>query len=162
MGSNQLCDPGQVMLSLSFFLSFFFWCLFILETERQSTSGWGAERARDRIRSRLQALSYQHRARCGVRTHEPWDHDLSWSRTPNQLSHPGAPCWLSSSISLCWNQKLKQKNSSGLFQNLTKKKAFWVYMRVKPDWNIKGQEVNKYFTLNLAAYIFWENSNNRK
>ena len=53
----------------------------------------GAEREgeRHRIQSRLQALSCQHRARCGARTHRLWDHDLSQSRTPNRLSHPGAP-----------------------------------------------------------------------
>ena len=41
--------------------------------------------------NRLQALSCQHRARRGARTHELWDHDLSLSRTLNRLSHPGAP-----------------------------------------------------------------------
>ena len=33
----------------------------------------------------------QHRAQRGARTHRPWDHDLSWSRPLNRLSHPGAP-----------------------------------------------------------------------
>ena len=54
-------------------------------------SGGGAEREGDRIWSRLQALSCQHRARCGAQTHELWDHDLGQSQTLNQLSHPGAP-----------------------------------------------------------------------
>ena len=49
------------------------------------------ERGRHRIWNRLQALNCQHRALHGARTHELWDHDLSWSRTLNQLSHPGAP-----------------------------------------------------------------------
>ena len=39
----------------------------------------------------IQALSCQHRARRGARTHEPGDHDLSRSQTPDPLSHPGAP-----------------------------------------------------------------------
>ena len=41
--------------------------------------------------SRLQALSCQLRAWHGARTHEPGDHDLSRSWTPNRLSHPGIP-----------------------------------------------------------------------
>ena len=40
---------------------------------------------------RLHALSCQHRARHGARTHKLRDHDLSPSRMLNQLSHPGAP-----------------------------------------------------------------------
>ena len=44
-------------------------------------------------RSRLQSLSCQHRPWHGAPSHELWDHDLSWSRTPNWLSHPGAPCF---------------------------------------------------------------------
>ena len=49
------------------------------------------ERKKHRIWSRLQALSCQHRAWCGAQTHELWDHDLSQSRMPDWLSHPGAP-----------------------------------------------------------------------
>ena len=49
------------------------------------------ERGRHRIGNRLQALSCQPRARRGARTHGPQDHDLSRSRTPNRLSHPGTP-----------------------------------------------------------------------
>ena len=79
----------------------FFFLMFIFgERERQrqsmSTGGaWGsrggAERGRHRIRSRLQAPSCQHRARCGTRTRKPRDHDLSQSQTLNWLNHPGAP-----------------------------------------------------------------------
>ena len=39
----------------------------------------------------VQALSCQHTARLGAQTHEPWDHDLSQSWMPNQLTHPHAP-----------------------------------------------------------------------
>ena len=53
-------------------------------------NGGGSERGRHRIWNRLQALSCQHRAWCGARTHGPRDHDLSWSRMLNWLSHPGA------------------------------------------------------------------------
>ena len=57
----------------------------------ESVSRGGAERGRHRIQSRLQALNYQHSTWCGARTREPQDHDLSQSRTLNQMSHPGAP-----------------------------------------------------------------------
>ena len=43
----------------------------------------GSEREGHRIWNRLQALSCQHRARRGARTHWPWDHDLSRSRPLN-------------------------------------------------------------------------------
>ena len=59
------------------------------ETEHEQRRG--RERGRHRIWSRLQALSYQHRVRHGAQTPEPWDHDLSRSRSLNRLSHPGAP-----------------------------------------------------------------------
>ena len=75
--------------SFSIFLKIYlFW-----ERERKTESEWGRgrERGRHRIRSRLQALSCQHRAWCGAWTHELRDHDLSWSQTLNQLSHPGVP-----------------------------------------------------------------------
>ena len=41
--------------------------------------------------SRLWALNCQHRARREARIHKPWDNDLSWGWTRNQLSHPGVP-----------------------------------------------------------------------
>ena len=62
---------------------------FIYERERQ-TDRQTNQRGRHRIWSRLQALSCQHRAQCRARTHEPWHHDLSQSRTLNLLSHLGA------------------------------------------------------------------------
>ena len=65
--------------------------IYFWDRERQSMNGRGSERGRHRIWNRLQALSCQHRARRGSRTHGPRDHDLSRSQTPNRLSHPGAP-----------------------------------------------------------------------
>ena len=73
--------------------------MFIFERERERererasahTQRRGREREGDRIWSRLQALSCQHRDRRGAQTHKLWDHDLSWSQTLNRLSHPGAP-----------------------------------------------------------------------
>ena len=59
------------------------------ERERQSASGGGEEREGDtesEAGSRLQAVSTKPDA--GL---EPRDHDLSRSRTFNQLSHAGAP-----------------------------------------------------------------------
>ena len=77
--------PDIIYLLLRFYLV-------LRERERQSTSGGrGRERMRHRIRSRLQALSCQHRVRCGTWTHERWDHDLSPSWTLNRLSHSGVP-----------------------------------------------------------------------
>ena len=74
-----------IHITCSFFLiKFFNVCLFL--RERESRGG-----GRHRLRSRLQALSCQYRAWCGIWTHEPWDHDLSWSQMLNWLSHPGAP-----------------------------------------------------------------------
>ena len=55
------------------------------------SGGRSRERGRHRIWNRLQALSCQHRAQRRARTHGPRDHDLSWSRTFNRLSHPGTP-----------------------------------------------------------------------
>ena len=59
---------------LIFFLTFY---LFLRQRETEHERGWGRERGRHRIRSRLQALSCQPRARCGARTHGPRDRDLA-------------------------------------------------------------------------------------
>ena len=81
-----------------FFLTFIhFW-----EWERQSTSRGGAEREGDRIWSRLQALSCQHRAWCRAQTYGLRDHDLSWSRTLNRLSHAG-------DLSLFFYERIKSR-----------------------------------------------------
>ena len=77
------------------FILFFFFLMFTYSRERdwdRVRVGEGQrERGRHRIWSRLQALSCQHRARRGARTHRLWDHDPSRSGTLNRLSHPGAP-----------------------------------------------------------------------
>ena len=66
--------------------------LFILrQRETEHEQGRDRERGKHRIKSRLQALSCQHRAWCRARTHKLWDCDLSQSWTLNQLSHPRAP-----------------------------------------------------------------------
>ena len=83
---RQQSDAISFVFFLTFLNAFFFICIW--ERERQSASrGGGRERRRHRIRSRLQALSSQHRARRGAQTHRPWDHDRSWSWTLNRLSH---------------------------------------------------------------------------
>ena len=98
----------------SFFLYFFNVCLFL--RERQSTSRGGAERGRHRIWSKLQALSCQHRAQRWAWTHEPWDHDLNWSRcltnwatqrpwtlSSGTLLHPSASQWHTQPpLGKCW------------------------------------------------------------
>ena len=80
-----------------FFFNFFFFniYLFLRQRETEHERGRGRERGRHRIGNRLQALSGQHRARRGARTHGPRDRDLSRSRPLNRLSHPGAPRFLS-------------------------------------------------------------------
>ena len=65
--------------------------MYLFLRERACEWGRGRERGRRRIQSRLQALSCQHRARHGARTHNLRDHDLSQGRMLNLLSHPGAP-----------------------------------------------------------------------
>ena len=76
---------------LFFFLTFFLH-LFIFDRQRETEHKWGRGRDRRRhwIRSRLQALSCQHRAWHG-QTHKLWDRDLSQSQTLNRLSHPDIP-----------------------------------------------------------------------
>ena len=68
------------------YLIIFFKSFIHFERERQRE--W-AETEGERENPK-QALHHQHRALCRARTHEAWDHDLSWSQTPNRLSHPGA------------------------------------------------------------------------
>ena len=97
--ANHLSHPGDPNLYFIFF-NFFNVYLFLRQRETEHEQGKGRERGRHRIRSRLQALSHQPRARRGARTHGPWDCDLSWSRTLYRLSHPGAPliCILNKSL----------------------------------------------------------------
>ena len=71
--------------------TFFFNVYYFWESENRRR----IERGRHIIWTRLQALSCWHRARCGAQTHRLWDHDLRWSRTLNQLSHPDAPYFAS-------------------------------------------------------------------
>ena len=60
--------------------SFFFLIsnVYLFLIERESASKGGTEGEGDRIQSRLQALSYQHRAWPGAWTHKQWNHDLIW------------------------------------------------------------------------------------
>ena len=83
--------PFQMEWCNEEFEFFFNVYLFLRQRETEHEQGRSRERGRHRIGNRLQALSCQHRAWRGARTHGPWDHDLSWSRTLNQPSHPGAP-----------------------------------------------------------------------
>ena len=100
------------------FVYFFNVYLFLRHRETEHEQGRGRERGRHRIRSRLQALSCQHRARRGARTHRPWDHDLSRSWTLNRLSHPGAPSSIST-YRLSWSIVLSTSFISLLFSHLT-------------------------------------------
>ena len=83
-------------------LKTFFKCSFTFERWRETESEWGRgrERGRHKMGSRLQALSCGRGFWHGAGTHNLWDHDLSWSPTLNQLSHPGTPKrWLLNSSS---------------------------------------------------------------
>ena len=77
-----------MLILLNFFLTFiYFW-----DRERQSINGGGSEKEGDtesETGSRLWAVSTE--PDTGLEPTEPWDHDLSRSRTLNWLSHPGAP-----------------------------------------------------------------------
>ena len=61
------------------------------QREREHDQGKGREKGKHRIWSRIQALSYQHRARPRAWTQKLWDHYLSQSWMLNRLSQPGAP-----------------------------------------------------------------------
>ena len=82
---------SRIFYMFVFYLFLKFLCLFLFESETEHEQGRGRERGKHWIRSRLQALSCQHRAWFGFWPQEPWDHDLSRSWKLNQLSHPGAP-----------------------------------------------------------------------
>ena len=84
---KALSQTEMVINHWMFYWEFFFVYLFLRECEQ----GWGRERRRHRLPSRLQALSCQHRARQRAGTHRLPDHDLSGSQTLDRLSHPGAP-----------------------------------------------------------------------
>ena len=81
--SQALGNPDFIFL-----MFIYFW-----ERERKSesecTSRGGAEREGHGGSKAGSALTAQSPLR--AQTHEPWDHDLSRSRTLNRLSHPGAP-----------------------------------------------------------------------
>ena len=89
-------------------------------------NGGGSERGRHRIWNRLQALSCQHRARRGSRTHGPPDHDLSRSRLLNWLSHPGAPGMFFSDMTCltCWNTVNRDIQLEVIYEALTQGISF--------------------------------------
>ena len=82
----------SLLLMFIYFLKFLYFILYLRERERER-EGEG-QRDGDRSWSRLQALSCEHRARCGAWTNEQWDRNLSRSWTLNRLSHPGTPTYV--------------------------------------------------------------------
>ena len=80
---------GYILNNWPVFYFFLNVSLLIIEIEKKL--GRDRERGRHRIWSSLQDLSCQHRAQQGTQTHELRGHDLSWSWTPNQPSHPRTP-----------------------------------------------------------------------
>ena len=80
-GGRGLHIPLEGRLLLFVFLNFF---MFIFERQRENVSRGGAERERETQNlNLLQALSCQHRARRGARTHTPRDRDRN--------AHPSEP-----------------------------------------------------------------------
>ena len=70
-------SPDSILFIYFYYLKYFLMFIYFWE--------------RERIWSRFQAPSCQHRARHWARTHKLRDHDQSRSQTLNQLSHPGTP-----------------------------------------------------------------------
>ena len=60
-------------------------------SEREKESKWGRGKKKRERENPKQAPCSQHRAQCRAWTHEPWDHDLSWSQPFSHLNHPCAP-----------------------------------------------------------------------
>ena len=86
----------QSVSSYLFFLSFFKVYLFLRERKKARAGEGQTERETQNLKQATgSVLRCQHRAWCGAQTYKLWDHDLSWSRTPNRLSHPGAPLFFS-------------------------------------------------------------------
>ena len=85
--------PVDIFFKIIYFLKKFLVFIYFWERnrDRECEQGRGRERGRQRIWSRFQALSCQHRAPHGAWTCELWDPDLSWSQPLIQLNHPGAP-----------------------------------------------------------------------
>ena len=71
----------------------FVWLIdWLIDFERGSASGGEAQTEGERGCEAGSALTgWQQGTECGAQTHEPQDHDLSWSETLNRLSHIGAP-----------------------------------------------------------------------
>ena len=85
-GQRYKISVGETVKVEYFFSNLYvFKCLFLRERERESEHkrGRGRERGRQRIHSRLQTLSCQHRALLKAQTHEQRDHDLSLSQMLN-------------------------------------------------------------------------------
>ena len=137
-------------------------------------NGGGSERGRHRIWNRLQALSCQHRARRGARTHRPRDHDLRWSRPLNRLRHPGAPInsfsnvkpnlsWSDKASRLmtyimlwvyCWIQfaKLLFRIFAFVFRNEV---DFWLSFLLRPMWGFApGSEVGAFSLFLFSGRLY--------
>ena len=84
-GHHLIIQTYVYLFYLKNFMFIYFW-----ETGKKKDKSWAGEEQRegDRIRSRLQALSCQHRSQHRAGTHQLWDHDLNWSRLTNPPRHP--------------------------------------------------------------------------
>ena len=117
-------DSGFVYLCITlnsvyfFFLILLVFIIFERERERVRAGEGQRETHTRRIRSRLQALSCQHGARCGAWTHELQDHDLSRTWSLNWLSHPGARYFLNMQMNVNISVHRFRSNSFWLCQKL--------------------------------------------
>ena len=117
--------------------------------------GWGRERGRQRIWSRLQAPSCQHRAWRRARTHELKDHDLSQSHT---LNCPTQVPWKRTTLKDLSHFKTYKATVIEILWYAQKKRLIdqWNKMR-SPEINI---HLNRYLTLQKGdKETQWGNEN---
>ena len=88
LGASSDCSQVSVTSSTMIIFLIFFTSIYFWETERETEhkNRKGREIGRHRMGSRLQAMSCQHRAWCGARTHRLQDYDLSRSQTLNWVT----------------------------------------------------------------------------
>ena len=117
--THVLTFKGKINLKkyIPLFILSKFFLTFIHLWETETEQGKGAERGRNRIRSRLQALNCQHRAQHRARIHKLQDHDLSRSRDAQPTEPPRRP----STYTFSW----KNPHILGSHQKLSTYKKGW-------------------------------------
>ena len=124
------------------------------ERDRVRAGEGKRDRGRHRIWSRLQALSCQHGAWHGARTLELWDHDLSWSQMPNQLSHPRAPGFLSLGWCLIWWKYRQWPCLLQFFLIFPLRADPFNWRVVQPSFFLKRPSPHSFFTIYIKPSKF--------